>query len=138
MKKRKQRKTIMVVDDESDVTFAVKYGLEDLNPKLNVIEANSGRRCINLLRNGINPDLILLDIMMPRVCGWKTFDKIKENSSWDKIPIVFLTCRNDEYTINRGNKLGEGYITKPFEIDFLNEKITKILKQKRGDGSIER
>lgn len=123
-----KRKTILIVDDEPNITFAVKYGLEDINPRLNVLEVNSGRRCINLLKNGINPHLIILDIMMPKMCGWKTFDKIKENSEWKNIPIVFLSCRDDEYTIKRGKELGDAYITKPFEIEDINEKINSMLK----------
>ena len=125
IKKRDQRKIIMIVDDDSDTTMAVKHGLEDINPTLDVIELNSGKKCMSLLELGIIPDLILLDIMMPGMCGWETFDKIKEKSNCRSVPIVFLTCRTDGYTVKHGREIGENYVEKPFEVENLNYIIEK-------------
>ena len=124
----KMVKKILIVDDNPDVIFSVKSGLEELAKDYTVISAENGKKCLEILKTEI-PDLILLDIMMPEMSGWKTFDKIKENLNWNKIPIVFLTARTDNVAKNAGGFLGEAYIEKPFEITFLKDKIDEILKK---------
>ena len=78
------------MDDDPYQTFTVKKTLEDSGDEYEVIRADSGRQCLELLRNNELPDLILLDIMMPEMSGWEAFKKIKENPLWKKIPIVFI------------------------------------------------
>ncbi|HEC89204.1 MAG: response regulator [Thermoplasmata archaeon] len=119
-------KKILIVDDNPDVIFSVKNGLESISDDYQIIGAESGKKCLELLKEE-TPDLILLDIMMPDMSGWKTFDKIKENEAWRDIPIVFLTARTDPVAKNAGGFLGEDYIEKPFEISDLKERIDKIL-----------
>jgi len=94
-----------------------------------LITIENGKKCLEFLENNLIPDVIILDIMMPEMSGWKTFDKIKENLNWNKIPIVFLTARTDNVAKNAGGFLGEAYIEKPFEITFLKDKIDEILKK---------
>ena len=120
-------KRIMVVDDNPDVVFSVKNGLESISDEFFIQGVESGEKCLELLETE-KPDLILLDIMMPGMSGWKTFDKIKENDSWKGIPIVFLTARTDRVAKNAGAFLGEDYIEKPFEIHDLKLRIEKALK----------
>ena len=119
-------KKIFVVDDNPDVIFSVKSGLEALSEDYEIQGANSGEKCLEMLETN-TPDLILLDIMMPGMSGWKTFDKIKENESWKEIPIVFLTARTDRVAKNAGGFLGEDYVEKPFEINDLKVRIEKHL-----------
>ena len=123
----KMGKKIMIVDDNPDVIFSVKSGLESISEEYQIIGAGSGKECLELLETE-TPDLILLDIMMPDMSGWKTFDKIKENEAWRGIPIVFLTARTDRVAKNAGGFLGEDYIEKPFEITDLKLRIDRILK----------
>jgi len=124
------KKTIMVVDDNADVIMSVKHGIKDLDAGFDVISVESGQKCLDFLKNNPTPDLILLDIMMPEMTGWETFDKIKESDSWDNIPIIFLTARNDRIAENAGRFLGEDYIEKPFEIADLKKRIDKVLLDK--------
>ena len=119
-------KKVIVVDDNPDVIFSVKNGLEDISPDYQITGVESGEKCLELLQTE-SPDLILLDIMMPGMSGWKTYDKIKENDTWKNIPIVFLTARTDKVAKNAGGFLGEDYIEKPFDIDDLKGRIDKIL-----------
>jgi two-component system response regulator VicR len=121
----KMVKKIMVVDDNPDIILSIKNGLE-YSAEYKVIGAESGGKCLELLEIDM-PDLILLDIMMPELSGWETYDRIKENESWGKIPIVFLTARTDKIARDAGDFLGEDYIEKPFEIDNIMERIDKIL-----------
>ena len=122
-------RTIIVVDDNPDLTFSVKRGLEDLDDDLVVLEADSGKKCLKLLEKEQLPHLILLDIMMPGLNGWETFDKIRENESWKRIPIVFLTARTDDIARNAGKFLGKDYIEKPFDILDLKQRIDRVLEQ---------
>ena len=121
-------KKVLVVDDNPDVIFSVKSGLESSNNKFKIKGVESGSKCLEYLKSEI-PDLILMDIMMPDMSGWKTFDKIKENSDWKDIPIIFLTARTDRVAKNAGGFLGEDYIEKPFEIKDLIARISRVLKK---------
>jgi len=120
-------KTIMVVDDNPDLTLSVKHGLEDLDKEYNIIEVDSGKTCMKLLEKNQIPDLILLDIMMPGLSGWEIFDMIRENTSWKNIPIVFLTARTDDIARNAGKFLGRDYIEKPFDMVDLKNRIDRVL-----------
>ena len=126
-----EMKKIMIVDDEPDIIYSVKQGLEDLDVNYEIIGAESGKECIRLLKNNQIPNAILLDVMMPEMSGWETFDIIKENQLWNGIPIVFLTARTDRIAINAGNFLGDDYIEKPFEIIDLKERIDDVLNNKK-------
>ena len=117
----------MFVDDESDQIFAVRKALEKPDVGYEIIPAESGKKCLELLKNNEMPDLILLDIMMPEMSGWELFDKLKESPSWKNIPVVFLTARQDR--INAGGFLGDDYIEKPFDVDNLKRRIDKVLKK---------
>ena len=121
----KMIKKIMVVDDNPDILLSIKNGLE-YSAEYKVIGAESGEKCLEILEVEM-PDLILLDIMMPEMSGWETYDRIKENEAWRKIPLVFLTARTDKIARDAGDFLGEDYIEKPFEIDNVVERIDKIL-----------
>ena len=121
-------KKIMVVDDNPDIILSIKSGLEVVASDYEIIGAESGEKCLELLESQ-TPDLILLDIMMPEMSGWETFDKLKGNASWGKIPVVFLTARTDRVAKNAGGFLGDDYIEKPFDADYLKGRIDKILKK---------
>jgi DNA-binding response OmpR family regulator len=120
----------MIVDDLPQVTYTVKYGLEKLDPNYSVIEVDSGKKCIELLESNQLPDLILLDIMMPEMNGWKVAKALQKKFEWKKIPIIFLTATEDETSRITGSIIAEDYIVKPFEITDLKKKIDKILKRK--------
>ena len=122
-------KKIMIVDDNPDLLFMVKKGLERIDQEFTVISANGGKECFKFLQKGDQPDLILLDVMMPEMNGWDVFTKIKENPNWRKIPIVFLTAKTDDYSQGFGKISAEDYIGKPFEISELRERINKILRR---------
>jgi DNA-binding response OmpR family regulator len=120
-------KKIIVVDDNPDVILSVKHGIEEIDKDFQIQGVESGEKCLELLETEI-PDLILLDIMMPGMSGWKTFDKIKENEKWKQIPVVFLTARTDRVAKNAGGFLAEDYIEKPFNIEDLHNRIKSVIK----------
>jgi len=120
-------RTIMVVDDDSDIILSVQEGFDDLNSEYKIMGVESGEECIKFLKNDQIPDAILLDIMMPEMSGWEVYDRLKENMDWENIPIVFLTARTDRVAVNAGNFLGADYIEKPFEITYLKNRLDLIL-----------
>lgn len=119
-------KTILVVDDEPDILLTVSQTLEMFG--YTVIQAKDGVECITKLKDlDTIPDLVLLDIMMPDLSGWDVAAKIKENPSWQEIPIVFLTAKGDTMSIGMGNLAAVDYIVKPFDVRDLKDRIEKIL-----------
>jgi len=122
-------KNILIVDDETGVSYTVKYGLEALDKDYKVTAVENGEKCLFQLQNNQIPDLILLDIMMPGMSGWEVHKRIKENLQWKNIPIVFLTARTDRIAKNAGSFFGDDYIEKPFKIPELKQRIDKILKK---------
>lgn len=122
------KKKIMVVDDDLDQIHTVKLILGDFIDMYEVIGADSGMQCFQLLKNNHIPDLILLDIMMPKMSGWEVFKRLKENPSWKNIPVVFFTARTDRVAENAGRFLGEDYIEKPYTGEELKNRIDKVLK----------
>ena len=123
-------KKIMIVDDEKDQIFSVKTGFETAYPnKYEIIGAESGKKCFELLENNIIPDLILLDIMMPIMDGWEVFDKLHANQKYNKIPVIFLTARSDAFATDAGKMIADDYIEKPIEIEELNDRIENVLKK---------
>jgi CheY-like chemotaxis protein len=121
----------MFVDDDEDILLSVRKLLEEQGDRYEYIGVNSGKKCLNLLKNGVKPDLILLDIMMPMLSGWEVYDRIRENSEWKYIPIVFLTARRDETAKSAGRFLGDGYIEKPLDGHTLLSVIQTILQKQK-------
>ena len=122
-------KKILIVDDEPDLVFSIKCGLEYYSEEYKVTSAESGRKCFEILKNGQIPDLILLDIMMPEMNGWNVFTKLKETQEYRKIPVVFLTAKTDIYSKGFGKMAAADYIEKPFDIKNLEKRINEILKK---------
>jgi len=137
---------IMVVDDDKDVLYAVKRGLESVRKEYEIVLANGGKECLSLVRQN-PPDLILLDLMMPDIDGWVVYAKIKTNKNTKNIPIIFLTALGDNegYIVKLFDKLVKGskdmkklacveitkdtYIQKPFDVKEMDKKIRKLLKK---------
>jgi CheY-like chemotaxis protein len=123
-------KKIMLVDDEKDQIFFIKTSFENLFGKeYTIVPAESGEKCFELLNKKNIPDLILLDIMMPKMNGWEVFDRLRANPEWKNIPIIFLTARTDEFAEHAGVLIAEDYIKKPIEIKELKTRIDNVLKR---------
>lgn len=120
--------TILIVDDEERIREVVKeYCLME---KYDVIEASDGLEALEMVKNN-DIDLIVLDVMMPKLDGLSAFSKIKEIK---KIPTIILSARSEEYDKLVGFELGvDDYVTKPFSLKELMARIKVILKRKNGD-----
>jgi len=119
-----------VVDDNPDVITSLKVSLEDVTQGYRILGAENGQKCLEMLKDNIIPDVIILDIMMPQMSGWEVFDQIKKNPSWNTIPVIFLTARTDRVAKNAGGFLGDDFIEKPFEIVDLKKRIEIVFQNK--------
>jgi len=118
-------KTIFAVDDNSLNLLLVDEVLSD---HFDVITMSSVSTMFELFEN-IIPDLILLDIMMPDINGLDALDKLKADAQYAKIPVIFLTSRNDTATEALGYEKGiADFIKKPFLETDLLKSIKKILE----------
>jgi CheY-like chemotaxis protein len=125
-------KKIMIVDDEKDQIYFIKASFKNLyGNKYTILSAESGEQCFELLNTQEPPDLILLDIMMPRMNGWEVFDRLRANPQWKDIPIIFLTARTDEFAEHAGALIAEDYIKKPVEIKELKTRIDNVLNREK-------
>ena len=121
---------VMLVDDNPDITGMVKKRLEKMEESLEIIVANSGQECFDILKGGEKPDLFLLDIMMPNIDGWDVAAELKKNPELKNIPIVFFTAKTDPSCKAFGKIVSADYIEKPIKIEELKRKIDNILNDK--------
>ena len=120
-------KSILIIDDESDIRMLLKYNLENENFK--VYEAKNGSEGIDLAKRH-HPDLILLDVMMPDMDGIETCEKIKSLPELDQTIICFLTARGEDYSQLAGFEAGaDDYITKPVKPKVLIKKIQALFRR---------
>ncbi|MBN2732772.1 MAG: response regulator [Balneolaceae bacterium] len=121
------KQTILVVDDEQDLLDLIEYNLK--KEGFDVLKAEDGQEGIEVAREH-SPDLILLDIMMPKMDGLEAVEVIRDDDELGRIPIIFLTARGDEKTEVEGlNKGGDDYITKPISTTKLISRIKAVLRR---------
>lgn len=123
-----KKRTILIVDDEVNLVQMVTDILEAEDFK--VLPAYDADQCMAALKKN-KVDLILLDLMMPKVDGWMLHRKIKESKAWKDIPIIILTAKTDALDKNIGLEIAKvsGYITKPFVPQDLVNKINELLNK---------
>jgi len=117
---------ILVVDDEADLVETIQFALE--LEGYNVLVASNGEEGLNIARQE-KPDIILLDLMLPKLDGYKVCRLLKFDERYKSIPILMLTAKTQEKDKILGKETGANeYITKPFDMDELMAKIKSYLK----------
>jgi DNA-binding response OmpR family regulator len=120
---------VLVIDDEAPIRLLCRVNLEAAG--MRVLEAGDGESGIDVARTG-EPDVILLDVMMPGIDGWHVAEALLEDPSTDEIPIVFLTARAELRDRARGIDLGGvDYVTKPFNPVELAPLVRDLLDRVR-------
>ena len=118
-------KKVLIVDDEQDIVESLKFVLEA--EEYECYTAFNGEDGLKTAKE-IIPDLIILDIMMPKMNGYKISRLLKFDSKYKDIPIIMLTARSQEEDKLIGEETGANeYITKPFDLDFVVEKVKRSL-----------
>jgi len=120
-----EKKTILVVDDEKAFVDVLKLRLETLD--FNVIEGYDGEEALNKAKAS-SPDLILLDIMMPKLNGYQVCTTLKKDEKYKHIPIIMFTSKAQEEDKFWGEECGaDAYVTKPYAFDDLIKIIQKFV-----------
>ncbi len=126
---------ILVVDDDPLVTRLVKINLEMNDYK--VEEAWDGDVALKALKKD-KPDLLILDLMMPRVDGWDILRAVRNDPELKDLPIIVLTAKVHDEDVIRGWEMGaDGYITKPFNPIKLSDHVKAVLET-TADERVER
>lgn len=121
---------ILIIDDEESIQTVVQFGIR-LAAGWDVLTASSGPQGIDTAQ-AEQPDVILLDVMMPDMDGIATFKALQAQAETEQIPVIFLTAKAQTSEKRQYNDLGiSGVITKPFNSLDLPEQIAKILHWQR-------
>jgi len=119
------KKKILVIEDEKDLVKIITFRLEANDYE--VIKAYDGYEGLEKAKKE-RPDLIILDLMIPKIDGYKVCGLLKADARYNKIPILLFTARAQEADREMGKEVGaDGYITKPFEPEALLGKIKELL-----------
>lgn len=122
------QRLILVVEDEKPILDILKFNLEKEGYK--VAEATDGEDAIIMARQ-VNPDLILLDVMLPKLDGFEVCRRIRE---WSDSPIIMLTAKGEEVDKIMGLEIGaDDYITKPFSMRELSARIKANMRRVASD-----
>jgi DNA-binding response OmpR family regulator len=122
-----QGRKVLVAEDEPDIRGLIAFSLEYAGYQ--VIQAFNGEDAVAEAEKEL-PDVILLDVRMPKLSGYEACERLKALDLTKHIPVVFLSARGQEAEIKYGLGLGAvEYILKPFELDELLRRVTAILER---------
>jgi CheY-like chemotaxis protein len=115
---------VLVVDDSDTIRALIAINLE--LDGFDVYQAKDGQECLDLV-DEVNPDVITMDVAMPRLDGFSAAARLRERPRTADIPIVIVTARAQGADLSRGAELGvAAYVTKPFEPRFLVEVVRSV------------
>lgn len=121
-------KTILIVDDEVHIRILMEQTLEDLEDNgVELLTATNGAEALELIQTQ-RPDLVFLDVMMPKMNGFEVCQAVKQDPAIQETYIIMLTAKGQELDQQQGRQVGANlYMTKPFDPDEVLEKATEIL-----------
>lgn len=123
----KKPKSILVIEDEPDIREIIEFNLTKFN--YNVLLANNGEKGLKQARSD-EPDLILLDLMLPGIQGLDVCRIIKSDENLKNTPIIILSALGQEQDIIKGLEAGaDDYVNKPFSMDILKARIKTVLRR---------
>lgn len=118
-------KKVLIADDEPNIAVSLEFLMQREGYEVKVV--NNGIdafECVGVFA----PDLVLLDVMMPRMSGYDVCQKIRENPKWQDIKIIMLTAKGRDIEVSKGLALGaDAYVTKPFSTLELRVMVGKLL-----------
>ena len=118
-------KKVLIVDDELNIVTALEFLLQKNGYE--VMAAQNGDEALKRVES-FAPDLVLLDVMMPRISGYEVCRRMRERPEWKHIKIIMLSAKGREAEVSKGVSLGADlYVTKPFSNNELVGKIDELL-----------
>ena len=116
---------VLIADDEPNIVTSIEYLMTKSGYQVAV--ARNGEEALELVES-FRPDLVLLDVMMPRRSGYDVCQQMREHPEWRHIKVVMLSAKGREAEVSRGLSLGaDAYLTKPFSNRELIAKVASLL-----------
>jgi CheY-like chemotaxis protein len=124
------RKKILVADDMTQIRKILRFSLREVG--YNVVLAEDGEEALQRAFDELNPpDLIILDIMMPKMDGYEVIKRLRESEATMDTPVIFLTAKGQKKDVIKGIEAGANdYVVKPYKFVDLHKKIEKLLKER--------
>jgi len=122
---------VLVVDDTASIRFLIRTNLELAG--FDVIEAEDGQDCLDVLA-GLEslPDVITMDMMMPRMDGVTAITRVRANPRFAGVGLVMVSTQSQQIDLNRAAAAGvDEYVTKPFDPDTLVATVRRVLESRR-------
>ncbi|GAB4426276.1 MAG: response regulator [Anaerolineae bacterium] len=120
-------KKVLIVDDEENIVISIEFLIDQAGYQVDI--ARDGEEALAKM-GAFNPDLVLLDVMMPKINGFEVCRRIRENPQFDGVKIIMLTAKGREVEVAKGLALGaNSYIIKPFSTKELMAEVNHILSQ---------
>ncbi len=118
-------KKVLIVDDEANIVISIEFLMKQAGYEVEI--AYNGQDALAKVET-FRPDLILLDVMMPKINGFEVSRRIRDNPGWNDVKIVMLTAKGREVEVTKGLSLGaDTYIIKPFSTKELLAEVKFIL-----------
>ena len=118
-------KKILIADDEPNIVVSLEFLMRQRGYVVKV--ASAGDEAIKAVGE-FGPDLILLDVMMPRMSGYDVCQKVRENPAWAAIKIIMLSAKGRDIEVSKGMAVGaDAYVTKPFSTKDLIATVQRML-----------
>ncbi len=118
---------VLIIDDEVNIVISLEFLLEQAGYQVRV--AHNGEEGLDQIA-AFEPDLVLLDVMMPRLNGFDLCRRVRENPAWQQVKIIMLTAKGRAVEVAKGLALGaNAYITKPFSTKELLSQVRHILEE---------
>lgn len=122
--------SILIADDEPNIVLPLEFVLQEEGYRVRV--ARDGQEALDALAVEL-PDLLLLDVMLPRVSGFEVCERIRANPLWRHLRVVMLSAKGRTVEVQKGLALGaDAYVTKPFAIKDLLAEVASQLGRSRG------
>lgn len=120
---------VLIAEDDPDIQKVIRMSLK-LKGVQDVFVTENGEECLAQVATA-RPDVILLDVMMPKLDGYQTCRQLKANPETSSIPVIFLTARAQHFEAREGIEAGAlGYLIKPFDPMTLHDQIVALLSKK--------
>jgi DNA-binding response OmpR family regulator len=119
---------ILIVDDEAHIRILLERTLIDFEDEgVEILAAENGEEALELIKTE-KPNLVFLDVMMPKMNGFDVCNTVKNELKMDDVYIVLLTAKGQEYDKHKGSEVGANiYMTKPFDPDEIRHKVEEVL-----------
>jgi DNA-binding response OmpR family regulator len=120
---------ILIVDDEPNIILSLEFLMK--REGFEVLVAGDGERALQAMAEQ-RPDLVILDVMMPKLNGFEVCQRIRAQPDWRGVPVLMLTAKGHETEMKKGLALGaDAYVTKPFSTRALVAEIRRLLEARR-------